>query len=214
MTPQEIRAAVDRSVAAALDPYLTRSSTTRLVAPHAEAIHKIADDMEAAGIGCHATRGHVVQLRRMADTMIAEAVMNRVPDIYNLPGGGSNFASAERVDANANMNSVAGARLVVAQAEVTKKIRAMGIEPGADGRVTAKQISEALRAKGISTGQILARTAELFRAGAIRAPADDDMLPVDEHGRIQVAALDEKMKGMSSAQRWQIKKDLHFRGLL
>ncbi len=53
------------------------------VATHAAALNKCADDMEADGVGCHATNGHVTHLRRVAAHMTAEAAKGVVPGRFN-----------------------------------------------------------------------------------------------------------------------------------
>jgi hypothetical protein len=52
------------------------------VRPHAESVRACAASMEAAGIGTHATQGHVNVLRHMAASMEAEATMGNIPHIY------------------------------------------------------------------------------------------------------------------------------------
>lgn len=52
------------------------------VKPHADALRAAAANMEAAGIGTHATQGHVNVLRHMAASMEAEATMGNIPHIY------------------------------------------------------------------------------------------------------------------------------------
>lgn len=55
------------------------------IKPHADTLMKCADDMEAAGIGCDATRGHAATLRHMADSMVAEATHGTIPSRYSGP---------------------------------------------------------------------------------------------------------------------------------
>ncbi|MHB8916336.1 MAG: DUF6582 domain-containing protein [Thiobacillus sp.] len=62
---------------------LQASSVLHKVKPHTDALRAAADGMEKDGMGMHDKRGHVAHLRRMADTMDAEAVMGKVPHIYN-----------------------------------------------------------------------------------------------------------------------------------
>lgn len=60
------------------------------VKPHVEALNAAADAMEKAGVGTHATAGHVGVVRRVAAHMAAAAVSGNVPHIYRdhdyLPG--------------------------------------------------------------------------------------------------------------------------------
>lgn len=50
--------------------------------PHTDALRSCAASMEAAGIGLHATQGHVGVLNRMAASMDAEAASGKVPHVY------------------------------------------------------------------------------------------------------------------------------------
>ena len=59
------------------------ASVLSKVKKHADAIRAAADGMEAEGMGGHERRGHVAVLRRMADKMEAEAVMGKLPHIWN-----------------------------------------------------------------------------------------------------------------------------------
>lgn len=52
------------------------------VAPHAEKLRACAGSLQAAGIGVHASRGHVAILNRMADAIEAEAMLGSMPHIY------------------------------------------------------------------------------------------------------------------------------------
>lgn len=52
------------------------------VKPHVDALNAAADAMEKAGVGVHATAGHVGVVRRVAAHMAAAAVSGNVPHIY------------------------------------------------------------------------------------------------------------------------------------
>ncbi|ADE12145.1 DUF6582 domain-containing protein [Sideroxydans lithotrophicus] len=58
------------------------AGVTHIVKPHADVLRACADGMEAAGIGLHATQGHVKVLRHMAARMEAEAAMGKLPHVY------------------------------------------------------------------------------------------------------------------------------------
>jgi hypothetical protein len=53
------------------------------VSKHADGLDRLADAMQAAGVGMHPTKGHVALLRRMAGAMRADAANGRVPHEYN-----------------------------------------------------------------------------------------------------------------------------------
>ena len=99
MTKEELQAIL----AAALDPLnkrLDKMEQTRVeaasvadkVADHAKNLKATAAAMAAAGIGCHATRGHAAILNHMADEMMAEAHRGSIPSMYH---GMSMYGSAD-----------------------------------------------------------------------------------------------------------------------
>jgi hypothetical protein len=63
------------------------------VEPHAARLEAAADKMEQAGIGGHASRGHVVILRDMASCLRADAAKGRMSHEY--PGGMYAVAAAD-----------------------------------------------------------------------------------------------------------------------
>lgn len=72
-----------KAASAPADKLLDVAAARDKVKPHADALRGTAASMEAAGIGLHATRGHVNTLRHMAASMEADAAMGNVPHIYN-----------------------------------------------------------------------------------------------------------------------------------
>jgi hypothetical protein len=52
------------------------------VAPAAEKVRAAAEALKGAGVGMHASRGHVAMLNRMADNMEAEAMAGSMPQVY------------------------------------------------------------------------------------------------------------------------------------
>ena len=96
MDMQELMAAIEAAVKKATDPLAAdvaqlKASTGRIeassvlhkVKPHADRIRAAAEELEKDGMGGHEKRGHVAHLRRMADKMEAEAVMGKLPHIWN-----------------------------------------------------------------------------------------------------------------------------------
>jgi hypothetical protein len=68
------------------------AATRDMVEPHAAALDACRAAMEAAGVGTDPSNGHVHVLRRMADSMRAEAAMGKVPSAWN---GVSMYAAAD-----------------------------------------------------------------------------------------------------------------------
>ena len=71
------------------------SATVAKIEPHSVRLEAAAAAMEKDGVGLHATAGHVNNLRRMADSMRAEAAVGKVPHAYH--DSGSYYASADLV---------------------------------------------------------------------------------------------------------------------
>ena len=84
---------------------LQASSVLGKVKPHTDALRAAADGMEKDGMGLHDKRGHVAHLRRMADKMDSEAVMGKMPHIY---------------EDNSWMDASADPKMEALQAEVAK----------------------------------------------------------------------------------------------
>ena len=83
LTEQNTAMAAEVASLKANSDKLQASSVLHKVKPHTDALRAAADGMEKDGMGMHDKRGHVAHLRRMADTMDSEAVMGKVPHIYN-----------------------------------------------------------------------------------------------------------------------------------
>lgn len=92
MTPEELKAILAESIKplqdkiAALEAAsekLQASSVLSRVKPHSDRLRAAADEMEKDGLGLHEKRGHVAHLRRMADRMDADAIMGKLPHIYD-----------------------------------------------------------------------------------------------------------------------------------
>lgn len=83
------------------------------VKPHVDALNAAADSMEKAGVGTHATAGHVGVVRRVAAHMAAAAVSGNVPHIYRdhdyLPGATVEAAADKAAAQKAIADAVAAA---------------------------------------------------------------------------------------------------------
>ncbi len=97
LTEQNAAMAAEVAALKANSDKLQASSVLGKVKPHSDAIRAAADGMEKEGMGLHDKRGHVAHLRRMADKMDAEAVMGKIPHIYD---------SGEWLDAAADTKEV------------------------------------------------------------------------------------------------------------
>lgn len=58
------------------------ASVQSMIKPHADALRECAAKMGAAGLGLHPKAGHVAMLHDMADKMEADAVMGKMPHLY------------------------------------------------------------------------------------------------------------------------------------
>lgn len=170
------------------------------VEPHAKALEAAAMSCEAAGVGLHATRGHVAVMRRMAGHMRAEAAQGKIPHEYN--DGHSYWASAEQLQAAA-----AASAPKVEDSEQFKKL--------ASDLAAAQQQIKDLKAAADTAKPAPERktlpplvSSVLAKAG-IGMPEGDQKLSV---GVIN-AALD-KVAGLSFGQRAEVKLSLQRAGLL
>ncbi len=162
LTEQNTAMAAEMAALKANSDKLQASSVLHKVKPHTDAIRAAADGMEKDGMGMHDKRGHVAHLRRMADTMDAEAVMGKVPHIYNDHNWMEASASPEVEALKAEVAKVSEelkAAKFAAAAEPARKT-----ETGADGKPVLQasgakpdlaKLDAELKAKGATTQQRL-----------------------------------------------------------
>lgn len=131
------------------------------VKPLSDSLRASAVALEAAGVGTHATLGHVAMLRNMAATMDAEAATGTVPAVYRDPDQvaraleASKAAAAPAADpATAEALKTVSTALTALQTQVTDlSAKAFKEAPG-PGRKTASPEVVALLAKcGIKEGE-------------------------------------------------------------
>jgi len=166
------------------------------VAPFAEKLRSCAASMQAAGIGVHATRGHVAVLNRMADNMEAEAMGGSLPHIYRDHdyAGGTYYATADEgkkpaeTDAEkalkaqvstletqlkdlkaAAVDTVKGPERKTIAPHITALLAKAGEAIGEDGKVSAAALDKAFNAAQLDTRQRLAIKIGLDRAGQLAA---------------------------------------------
>jgi hypothetical protein len=125
MTKEELQAIIDAAVKPLTDKIATIEAGQAdlgkkieagkelhsRVAPHADKLRAAADGMCAAGIGTHVTQGHVAVLRRMADSMEAEAMNGIVPHVFRdhdyYPGvSAAADPKVEKVEAGADVKAL------------------------------------------------------------------------------------------------------------
>ncbi len=164
------------------------------VAPFADKLRSTADDMKAAGIGAHATRGHAAILHRMADNMEAEAMGGSMPNIYRDTDYGSGmYASAEPV---ASVIPVADPKVTALEARVadlTTKLET-GIAAARDATVPPER-----KTVSPQIGALLAKA-------GVEAPTDGK--------KIGGETLDKVMAGMSISDRLRKKAELYADGMI
>lgn len=123
------------------------ASVLEKVKPHTDGIRKIADKMAAAGIGGHATRGHVHILNHMADSMEAEACKGVMASTYSPP---SMYAAADPAVTTdpAVKTEIAGIKASMASlTTMLQEIKAAGTSTNAPQRQTIPPVLTSLLAK-------------------------------------------------------------------
>ena len=143
---------------------LSAASVLHKVKPHSDALRAAADGMEKDGVGLHDKRGHVSHLRRMADKMDAEAVMGKLPHIYD-DFGPFEAAAAPNQEVESLKIKVGEleAKLFAAAAAPERKTEAQsGDKPKleAAGKPDLVKLDADLKASGASTVKRLAAILE------------------------------------------------------
>lgn len=171
---------------------LAASEETRnKIEPHAKALEACAGAMEAAAVGGHPHNGHVAVLRRMADSMRAEAAVGKVPHIYR----DHDYAGTWAAGADGNVART-GAKEESPELKALRDQLASISTKMADLKAAAADSAKQPERKTIPP-QI---TQLLAKAGM---GAEDD-------GKVSVAKLDAAMSGasMDLRQRMVLKQQL------
>lgn len=136
------------------------------VKPHVDALNAAADAMEKAGVGVHATAGHVGVVRRVAAHMAAAAVSGNVPHIYRdhdyLPSATVEAGADKKANEKAIADAVAAAVKPMQEALETAQTQVKDLQAKAFNTAEAPQrqtISPAIKtllAKGGITDDALA----------------------------------------------------------
>lgn len=207
---QKTQAEAALAAEAATKTLQANQAVVAMVKPHSDALRSAADAMEAAGIGCHASRGHALALRKMAANMDADAAKGSVPDAHN----DSYYASAapNAVDLAA---AAAKAAVTEALAGVNSVDQNSDIAKLTDGLAALTTMVKDLKAQqGAQIAPPERKTmspaiSELLARAGIAAPgADGEKLSVAAVN----AALDKT--SMSTVQRLEIKNALNKQGVL
>ena len=114
---------------------------------HADALDKVADGMQAAGIGLHPTLGHVALLRRMAGAMRADAAGGKVP--HEFSDRASMYAGAIQPLPGAVIRTLSAAKLPT------------------DRAIPVSEFDDAVRAAGLDISDRLIAKRTLERAGRL-----------------------------------------------
>jgi hypothetical protein len=166
---------------------VSAGSVSHMVMPHSAAIRNCAAGMEAAGLGMHASQGHVAHLNKMADHMDADAAMGKLPHIYQT----SDFYSAGKDEKKTNESSEALKEIKASMIELSSKMTDMekqrfaaaaeperktvppyiakilakgGINPEQEQKITAEEVSDLLKNKGVPIAARIAAKLELRQA--------------------------------------------------
>ncbi|MGO9683983.1 MAG: hypothetical protein ACLPTZ_15620 [Beijerinckiaceae bacterium] len=121
------------------------------VEPHAAELEKIADKMDAAGIGGHPRRGHAPVLRDMAGSMRADAAHGATPYRF------SELAAADDGSVRAASTPENDRRMAAVMKEAAHMLRRVGISevdgkldmPVLDRAMATRPVHERMRLKGL-----------------------------------------------------------------
>ncbi|MHB0992694.1 MAG: hypothetical protein ACYC0M_15655, partial [Burkholderiales bacterium] len=143
---------------------LAASSVLHKVKPHADRLRAAADEMEKDGLGMHEKRGHVAHLRGMADRMEADAILGKMPHIFE-DGSWMSAAAADvknpELDALKIKIGELEAKLFAQAAEPARKtLEASGAEKHQDDKAENLKRDTELKAAGATTRQRLAAILE------------------------------------------------------
>lgn len=160
------------------------------VKPFSDGMRTLADAMEAAGVGCHASRGHVMVLRDMANGMDANALAGTVPDAYWGFAMYAGAAPAPKADNSAEITALKDG--IASLTTMVKDMQAAGTQRGAaPERKTLPPVITTLLAKA-----------------GVAAPGEGE--------KLDAGVLDAALSGtgMSAAQRIELKSNLRRAGAL
>ncbi len=184
------------------------------VEPVASELEKAADNMEAAGIGGHPTRGHVAIAREMAADIRANAAKGVLPSAF------------DQLYAAADVHAASG-RVKVSAADVEQ---ALGSVAGFSAPLRAAVIS-AMELKGIISNDVNQISAAASRKTTINSimastPSAQPALKLlmaqcrrlgfelQPDKQVSLAEFDEAVKGKDVSDRWAAKLSMKRFGLI
>ena len=227
MTVEELKALLGPMLAEAVKPISDRldqvekdnkervdaGATTRALAePHATALEGCAAAMEAAGVGTDPKFGHVHVLRRMSDSMRAEAAVGKVPHIWrdhDYPA----YASAE-TNEEIDMTKDEVSKLIASAVETAVKPLAEQLKATEDKLAAAETKLADVKASARAESTPPARKAVNPMVSKLLAGTTIAMPEGEE--KLAVATVDSALKaaGLDVGKRLMVKNELTRVGVL
>ena len=202
-----LQASADAATKLAADQALAlqaNAAVVEKVKPHSDGLRKVADNMEAAGIGCHASAGHVQAIRKMAASMDTDAAQGKTPsDYYN----GGMYAGASPTEISTMVASAVAAAVKPQDngdvAKMTDALAAMGT------KIADLQASQAKQKTAPERRTLPPTVTALLARAGVSAPGTD----VE---KMSIHDLDETLKktSMTLGQKMEVKAALRHSGML
>jgi hypothetical protein len=198
---------VEKDNKAVADTLAASASVRAMVEPHATALEGCAAAMEAAGVGNDPKWGHVHVLRRMSDSMRAEAALGKVPHIWR-DHDYPTYASAETNEDEIDMTKDEVSKLIASAVEtavkpLTEQLKAAEDKLAAaetklaDVKASARKESPAPERKSVNP-----MISKLLAGTTIAMPEGEE--------KLAVASVDSALKaaGLDVAKRLMVKNEL------
>ena len=227
MTVEELKALLGPMLAEAVKPISDRldqvekdnkerveanASTRAMVEPHATALEGCAAAMEAAGVGSDPKWGHVHVLRRMSDSMRAEAALGKVPHIFR-DHDYPTYASAE-TNEEIDMTKDEVSKLIASAVETAVKPLAEQLKATEDKLAAAETKLADVKASARAESAPPARKAVNPMVSKLLAGTTIAMPEGEE--KLAVATVDSALKaaGLDVGKRLMVKNELTRVGVL
>jgi hypothetical protein len=227
MTVEELKALLGPMLAEAVKPISDRldqvekdnkerveanASTRAMVEPHATALEGCAAAMEAAGVGSDPKWGHVHVLRRMSDSMRAEAALGKVPHIFR-DHDYPTYASAE-TNEEIDMTKDEVSKLIASAVETAVKPLAEQLKATEDKLAAAETKLADVKASARAESTPPARKAVNPMVSKLLAGTTIAMPEGEE--KLALASVDSALKaaGLDVGKRLMVKNELTRVGVL
>jgi len=227
MTAEELKALLGPMLAEAVKPLADRldqvekdnkerveanASTRAMVEPHATALEGCAAAMEAAGVGSDPKWGHVHVLRRMSDSMRAEAALGKVPHIFR-DHDYPTYASAE-TNEEIDMTKDEVSKLIASAVETAVKPLAEQLKATEDKLAAAETKLADVKASARAESTPPARKAVNPMVSKLLAGTTIAMPEGEE--KLALASVDSALKaaGLDVGKRLMVKNELTRVGVL